>query len=729
MKILDNNDDHHHHLDRSTRSSTRQRHRLLRRRNSVYVMTFFIMVMCYDLYSGLYYSVGNIELTYIKMNHHEHDDATTDDPTVTIDGERMKADDRSTDRTSTTSDTIIPPILLPPTQTPPPTGIMPTPPPPTTPPPTLPPTTTPPASTTNTTTSRSIATKNQTKRISLTSPSSSAVALPQANTTKKPNNTKVYDNNDKKKSNWRPFIEIETIKDTTNDTNSIWNDFYINTIDVPKGRMLCHRKCSKNNNKNPNYIIYGKRHDLDAGLADRSYILHHLTELAAYLCALDNNNNDNNLSSSSPKNTNTNTNTGGGVWFGTPADRLSYYHNNYTEIDQSLTWKDFFTTSYQYSKKNNDDNHHQNFVQEMIYTKEYDRTRPIVINNKNYIIIQPRRRQVGKTTTYVKPSPIKLDRNQYRLFHTTNPSQVINHFLQIQNMSFGYPIYDTTDNTKQKQQQKNQTNFVWYIDTYYYEITEQLQGWIRNQSIPMISNSNHPNNNNDDNEVHVHHQNQNSNNYIHQPLLLPLQDKPYCKYTESGTSTKIMSKLVTDFTKTTLLPQIQKHTMMNSDDNEIIDIDSLLIGSWHIRRKDSITVCDTSLERMQKYYDCTFHPSRVNQILQITEKRYLVVLLYSDEVSYEYRSSIQEMFHHPTNNTNTNNKDGLVKALWLDDLVTDFFEEQVQNGTIPLSYKNNYHVFGLLHELQRSIASSFHLEHRWQIVCPDCVDLTTHIHK
>ena len=143
---------------------------------------------------------------------------------------------------------------------------------------------------------------------------------------------------------------------------------------------------------------------------------------------------------------------------------------------------------------------------------------------------------------------------------------------------------------------------------------------------------------------------------------------------------------------------------------------SAFFGTWHVRRGDTKHVCDTSIERLKEYANCTFANTE-------GLGRPIVLLFHTDEDDYDYNRQIKEVFQ----------QQGLqhVRIVFLEQIVKDHLKSMMTgeenpdrgNGNVlSKAYLNNYHIFAVI----KSMASKpcdFRLEHRRHISCKDCFNL------
>jgi len=209
----------------------------------------------------------------------------------------------------------------------------------------------------------------------------------------------------------------------------------------------------------------------------------------------------------------------------------------------------------------------------------------------------------------------------------------------------------------------------------------------------------------------TYHETKHTNTSLHLPLT---EETSYVVQKYSPTVQPIVDRLWNATLHETL-----HTTAMNVNKNN--DENSMIIGAWHIRRGDAKGKCNTELERMATFINCTFAG---------TEKYWkrMAVLVLSDEKEISYFLGLQELFarHAPH-----------VQMVHVDDLITSHMQQwaappppNTANASepIPKRYLNNYHTFLLENELFKEKANAFFLEHRrFKSDCPDCVNLLEHL--
>jgi hypothetical protein len=152
---------------------------------------------------------------------------------------------------------------------------------------------------------------------------------------------------------------------------------------------------------------------------------------------------------------------------------------------------------------------------------------------------------------------------------------------------------------------------------------------------------------------------------------------------------------------------VVQHNELN---NKISSADSnMTVGYLHIRRNDATKYCNTSLERMRRFLECSFK--------DMAKSGNKVVLLFSsDEESVEYRQGIRKIImdneYGPFFDL-----DVMVRRAVQDDI------EQLLHGGAPQSRANNYYIFHTIWTIARQ-HSAFQLSQRRDQSCPRCVEVT-----
>mmetsp|Transcript_10558 Transcript_10558/g.23392 ORF Transcript_10558/g.23392 Transcript_10558/m.23392 type:complete len:454 (+) Transcript_10558:1384-2745(+) len=141
---------------------------------------------------------------------------------------------------------------------------------------------------------------------------------------------------------------------------------------------------------------------------------------------------------------------------------------------------------------------------------------------------------------------------------------------------------------------------------------------------------------------------------------------------------------------------------------------SIPFGFFHVRRTDTIQSCDTSLQRMKRFLNCSLN-GPLTQAMGQEQPFPLLVFLATDEQDPSYRQGILKLLgtqqQRPTSGLQ-------IHAMDLDPLIRSVLRRRVVQGTIPDWYLNNYVVFWIGKILSRK--SWFLLSQRKARFCEDC---------
>lgn len=134
----------------------------------------------------------------------------------------------------------------------------------------------------------------------------------------------------------------------------------------------------------------------------------------------------------------------------------------------------------------------------------------------------------------------------------------------------------------------------------------------------------------------------------------------------------------------------------------------VIMGTWHIRRGDSTQYCDTSLERMERFVNCSFKEFKNRTDVEV------VVLLRTDERKKQYRKGLFALFDRFDN----------VHALDYDAWIDQQLSNNNQTDFVwPDTYDNNYHHFLLEDETLPLMPLKFSMQHRREVSCLDCANV------
>jgi hypothetical protein len=139
-----------------------------------------------------------------------------------------------------------------------------------------------------------------------------------------------------------------------------------------------------------------------------------------------------------------------------------------------------------------------------------------------------------------------------------------------------------------------------------------------------------------------------------------------------------------------------------------------IVGFLHIRRSDCLDLCNSSLERIDSYLNCS-----LRQLL-VAPPRHpphaALLLLSSDERDVHYRRTVLEYI-----------RDQHVTAIDLDDVVQTVVDQAIRNGTIPPWRRNNFYTFQCVVAIRYATQLiHFRLAQR-PGACGDCTNVTSQL--
>jgi hypothetical protein len=145
-----------------------------------------------------------------------------------------------------------------------------------------------------------------------------------------------------------------------------------------------------------------------------------------------------------------------------------------------------------------------------------------------------------------------------------------------------------------------------------------------------------------------------------------------------------------------------------------------LLGFFHIRRGDARGQCNTELDRIQRYIDCSF--SGIDPTGIAPRNVHITLYFASDEEHFEYRNAIrtmvlrqQDVYSKDTNNYSFRLSIDFVD---LESILWQLVNQRIQDGRLPSRLANNYVIYKLVKML--SWRADFRLEQRRGIHCRDC---------
>jgi hypothetical protein len=133
-----------------------------------------------------------------------------------------------------------------------------------------------------------------------------------------------------------------------------------------------------------------------------------------------------------------------------------------------------------------------------------------------------------------------------------------------------------------------------------------------------------------------------------------------------------------------------------------------IFGLLHLRRGDAINECDTSVERMREYLNCSLNETEFLG-------RNITMLMTTDEDDSQYRQSIMALIEDYPH----------VSILDADQIVRTVVKEAAENGIISKALENNYFIFEV-ESILRDWGNTFFKFHlvRRRSTCPDCIKLS-----
>jgi hypothetical protein len=167
---------------------------------------------------------------------------------------------------------------------------------------------------------------------------------------------------------------------------------------------------------------------------------------------------------------------------------------------------------------------------------------------------------------------------------------------------------------------------------------------------------------------------------------------------------------------------------------------SFLFGYLHIRRQDALTMCNTSLARMESYLNCSLGDS-IKRLSEFSASRpprlslrTVTILFSSDEKDPQYRSQILQLIqkqqqHYPSSLVTKNETQ--VVGIDLDELVERTIQLDIQAGNSTPAWRlNNYQIFQLILSIgYNQTIVKFHLEQRREEACSECTNVTDQLIK
>jgi hypothetical protein len=188
------------------------------------------------------------------------------------------------------------------------------------------------------------------------------------------------------------------------------------------------------------------------------------------------------------------------------------------------------------------------------------------------------------------------------------------------------------------------------------------------------------------------------------PDMWPTASSNYggCRYIQSHVPNHVQ-ELMQQIMEQSILP----HTTSRGGDHGDNHTTTTIVGTLHIRRGDGTSKCDTRLERIQSYLECS--------LAGLSQKK-IVILFSSDEIDVDYRKGVQylvERQHHHA-----------ITFLDLDALVRQALAQEPE-----WRRTNNFYVYRIIRALQESPLVQFSLSQRRNIACHDCDPIQEQLDK
>mmetsp|Transcript_6497 Transcript_6497/g.16671 ORF Transcript_6497/g.16671 Transcript_6497/m.16671 type:complete len:560 (-) Transcript_6497:3095-4774(-) len=147
-----------------------------------------------------------------------------------------------------------------------------------------------------------------------------------------------------------------------------------------------------------------------------------------------------------------------------------------------------------------------------------------------------------------------------------------------------------------------------------------------------------------------------------------------------------------------MLQEANKIVLGHNDDTSQDDAKPLLFfGFVHIRRGDSTGKCDSSLETMKGYLECSLTGPTVEAFFRRLKQasQPFVMFLATDERDSTYRESMLKLMEEQSDliGLREEGKPPLTRAIDVDALILQVLEREIFSGNIPEGYNNNYSIF------------------------------------
>jgi hypothetical protein len=170
----------------------------------------------------------------------------------------------------------------------------------------------------------------------------------------------------------------------------------------------------------------------------------------------------------------------------------------------------------------------------------------------------------------------------------------------------------------------------------------------------------------------------------------------------------------------------------NTSSLAFVASDALIIGHFHIRRNDAIQECDTSLEKLKSYLNCSL-PEALSFLSSKEQNEHrsslVVVLVSTDEQDDQYRRDVLQLIEDvqpqqpPSQQGRTINSSIRIIAMDLDGMVHSLIQEAVAVGTMPARSDNQFYIFQCEQAVRKDPRIQFLLFQR-RSSCPACTNVT-----
>jgi hypothetical protein len=288
------------------------------------------------------------------------------------------------------------------------------------------------------------------------------------------------------------------------------------------------------------------------------------------------------------------------------------------------------------------------------------------------------------------------------------------HFEQIESFSFSTEQYNVSWTNQS-------TGFLWEIRPNFYDWFGFL---VQHMKQRHESPSKHP-------QLHVNHVRHYRSNVAWRSEMQPFDGKrPFdqgCLYVNINI-TRDMHQMIQNIFDRIL------HSSSSRDDHSFnhssVALPKPWIGYFHVRRGDTVAICNTTLERMEQYLTCSVgHSLSILAKLKRKErrpKRQVILLVSSDERNPAYRKSLARLVEQQELYPNVSTA-FQVSFADLDELGRSEISKAIQQGRMPSWNLNNLYLFRLIAYLEwKRPEITFRLQQRREF-CPTCTNISYYI--